>query len=341
MQKHLIRSLAVIAAIGLLVLIAVYAVTETDWGHEQVRRRLQDVVQNNSHGIVRIGRISGNLLKGFTVHDLSVTDSAPLVVVDSLTTSYGLNTLRKKHIEFDDLTLFHPVVVLDRKPGGKWNWDRIFPRDTITPLGLRKTGWGTWVRFTNLTIIDGDLTARSPWAAANKFKGAAAAAVLKKALSDQGRLRLEKVPGGYQKVSSFHTIQAKVPLLRFEDPAYKTRFADVAFARMLAEPFKPPAVAINSLVGKFWFTSDSVWWSSARAVLPASRVAGAGWYDINTNNLRLRVRGDPVATADLRWISPDIPESGKTQSRGRLGGGHQSLRRTKCRRPARERASSR
>jgi translocation and assembly module TamB len=312
MRKHLIRSLAVIAAIALVVLIAVYAVTETDWGHEQVRRRLQDAVQNNSHGIVRIGRISGNLLKGFTVHDLSVTDSsgAPLVTVDSLTTSYGLNTLRKKHIEFDDLTLFHPVVVLDRKPGGKWNWDRIFPRDTITPAGRRKTGWGTWVRFTNLTIIDGDLTARSPWAVANKFKGAAAAAALKKALSDQGRLRIEKVPGGYQKVSSFHTIQAKVPLLRFEDPAYKTRFADVAFARMLAEPFKPPAVAINSLVGKFWFTSDSVWWPSARAVLPASRIAGAGWYDINTNNLRLRARGDPVASADLRWISPDIPERG-------------------------------
>ena len=312
MQKHLIRSLAVIAGIALLLLIGVYAITETDWGREQVRRRVQDAIQNSSHGIVRIGRVSGNLLKGFTVHDLSVTDSsgAPFIAVDSLTTSYGLNTLRRKHIEFDDLTLFHPVIMLDRQPGGKWNWDRIFPRDTITPLGLRKTGWGTWVRFTNMTVVDGDVTVRSPWSVANKFKGAAAAAALKKALSDQGRLRIEKVPGGYQKVSSFHSIQAKLPFLRFEDPAYKTRFADVAFARMLAEPFKPPTAAISSLVGKFWFTSDSVWWSSARAVLPSSKIAGAGWYDINTNNLRLRVRGDPVASADLRWISPDIPESG-------------------------------
>jgi len=313
MRKHLIRTLAVIAAIALLVLIAVYAITETNWGHEQVRRRLQDALQNNSHGIVRIGRISGNLLKGFTVHDISVTDSAgaPLAKADSLTTSYGLNNLRTKHIEFDDLTLFHPVVILDRKPGERWNWDRIFPRDTLTPAGLRKTGWGTWVRFTNLTIVDGDLTVRSPWAVdEKKFTGAAAAEALKKALSDKGRYNLVKVPGGYQKVSSFHSIQAKVPLLRFEDPAYKTRFADVAFARMLAEPFKPPTVAISSLVGKFYFTTDSVWWASARAVLPNSKVAGAGWYDLDTNNLRLRGRGDPVATADMRWISPDIPERG-------------------------------
>ena len=199
MRKHLIRTLGLITIIAMLLVIAVYSITETDWGHEQVRRRLQVALQNNTHGILRIGRISGNLLKGFTLHDVSVTDSAGalLVKADSVTTSYGLNNLRNKHIEFDDLTLFHPTVIFDRKPGERWNWDRIFPRDTVTPAGLRKTGWGTWVRFTNLTIIDGDLTVRSPWTIdEKKFKGAAAAAALKQALSDQGRYNLVKVPGG-------------------------------------------------------------------------------------------------------------------------------------------------
>src|SRR5437867_3453915 len=122
MRTHLIRTLAVIAVIALLVVIGVYAITETDWGREEVRGRLQSAIQGTSHGVVRIGRISGNLLKGFTIHNVSVTDSsgAPFLVVDSLTTTYGLNTLRKKHIEFDDLTLFHPVVTVDRPPGGKW-----------------------------------------------------------------------------------------------------------------------------------------------------------------------------------------------------------------------------
>jgi translocation and assembly module TamB len=319
MRKHLIRTLAVITAIAALLLLAVWAITETDWGHEQVRRRLQAAIQNSSHGIVRIGRISGNLLKGFTVHDLTVTDSsgAPFIDIDSLTASYGLNNLRRKHVEFDDLTLYHPIIVLDRKPGEKWNWDRIFPRDTITPVGQRKTGWGTWVRFTNLTIADGDITVKSPWQVADKFKGAAAAQALKEALSDRGRLKIVKVPGGYQKISSFHKVQAKLPLLQLEDPSLKYRFADVAFAQMLAEPFKPPTIAVESLVGKFWFTSDSLWWTSARVVLPNSKIAGRGWYDVNTNNLRLRVRGDPIASNDLKWISPDLPAEGS----GRLGFG--------------------
>ena len=221
MRKHLIRTLAVIAAIALLVLIAVYAITETDWGHEQVRKRLEAMIQGNAHGIVRIGRISGNLLNGFVVHDLVVTDSSgkPFIKVDSAAGGYSLNTLRQQHVDFDNLRLYHPVIVLDRQPGGKWNWDRIFPRDTLTPSGQKKTGWGTWIKFTNTTIVDGDLTVRSPWAVNTLLKGAAAAAALKLALSDEGRYRLETVPGGYQKVSSFHHLQAKIPVLRLEDPA--------------------------------------------------------------------------------------------------------------------------
>ncbi|HYN83265.1 MAG TPA: translocation/assembly module TamB domain-containing protein [Gemmatimonadaceae bacterium] len=312
MRKHFIRSIAVIAVVALVALIAVYAITRTEWGHEQVRRRLQPALQNNTHGILRIGRISGNLLEGFTVHDLTITDSAgaPFIDVDSLTTNYGLNTLRRKHVEFDNLTLFHPVVVLDRQPGGKWNYDRIYPRDTMTRQGPRPTGWGTWVRFTELIIRDGDLTVKSPWEVDNTLKGAAAAAAFKKSLSEQGRLRIVKVPGGYQKISSFHRILAYMPLLRLEDPAYKTRFADVAVLSMMAEPFKPPTIEVKTLHGKFEFTSDSVWWANARAALPNSRIAGAGLYHIDPNNLHLRLRAAPVATADLRWVDPGIPEDG-------------------------------
>src|SRR5688500_19807566 len=101
MLKYFIRSLAVIAIVALVVLIAVYSITRTEWGHEQVRRRMLQALQNNTHGILRIVRVSGNLLEGFTVHDLTITDSAgaPFVDVDSVTTNYVLNTLRRIHIE--------------------------------------------------------------------------------------------------------------------------------------------------------------------------------------------------------------------------------------------------
>ena len=29
--------------------------------------------------------------------------------------------------------------------------------------GVKPTGWGTWIRFSNVTVANGDLTIRSPW----------------------------------------------------------------------------------------------------------------------------------------------------------------------------------
>src|SRR6476646_1512323 len=165
MRKTLPRVLAVIVVFLLLAWGAVYLIGNTDWGREQVRKRLVALIQGNSHGIVKIGSVSGNLLHGFTAHDLSITDSAqhPFIKVDSLTASYGLRTLFGKKIDFSQVQLFRPVVVIDKQPGGRWNYDIIFPRDTVTRAGVKKTGWGTWIRFSDVTVVDGDLTVRTPW----------------------------------------------------------------------------------------------------------------------------------------------------------------------------------
>jgi translocation and assembly module TamB len=312
MLKGLIRFLMALVIVAILLTIGLFTLTNTDWGREQVRKRVVAALQNNSHGIIKIGKITGNLINGFTAHDLVVTDStgAPLARIDEATGRYSLFSLTSKHVDFDNLKLVRPVFVLDRRPGGIWNYDRIFPRDTMTPAGLRKTGWGTWIRFTHLTIVDGDVTIRSPWAPDSRLAESKRNDVIRQTLGPEGRYVLVKVPEGYQKIAKFHHINATLPLLRFEDPAYKTRRADIESLNMLAEPFRPPLIEVKSLVGGFEFTSDSVWWQDARVTLPNSRLRGGGRYTVANNNMTLRVRADPVAAADLRWIYPRIPERG-------------------------------
>ena len=121
---------------------------------------------------------------------------------------------------------------------------------------------------------------------------------------------LEKVGDGYQKISKFHKINAKLPLLRFEDPTREVRRAEVASLSMIAEPFRPPTADIRSMVGAFDFTTDSVWWENVKVVMPGSRIVGSGRYTVLTNDLTLRARAAPVAMADLRWIYPRTPEKG-------------------------------
>ena len=165
MSKWWVRLLAVIAVVALLLVGAAYLVTNSDWGRERVRRYIVGILQRNSHGIIHIGSVSGNLLNGFTLHDVVITDSAhaPFVKADEIWARYSLGTLRGQKIDFREVRLVRPIVVIDKQPGGKWNYDRIFPRDTVTRTGVKKTGWGTWIRFADVTVLDGDLTVRAPW----------------------------------------------------------------------------------------------------------------------------------------------------------------------------------
>ena len=311
MRRHLIRVLAVVVVLAVLAVIAVFSIANTDWGRGKIRTRAVAMIEGNSHGIVKIGSVSGNLLKGFTLVDLEITDStgAPFIKVDSASGRYGLTALYGKRIDLDAVRLVRPVIVLDKKPGGKWNWDRIFPRDTMTRTGRKRTGWGTRIRFTDVTMIDGDITAKSPWAP-KVARDHNEADVIRTAMGPEGRFLIVTVPNGYQKISTFHHINAKIPLLRLEDPAYRVRHADIASLSMIAEPFRPPQANVRSLVGSFDFTSDSLWWQKASAVLPGSKLSGSGKYNIGNDNLTLRLHADPVASADIRWVYPRIPEQG-------------------------------
>ena len=72
------------ALVGLIIVLslvaiaatAVFVLTGTDWGRERVRRYAQNALNGMIHGRATIGRLSGNLLTGMTVHDFAITDSA-------------------------------------------------------------------------------------------------------------------------------------------------------------------------------------------------------------------------------------------------------------------------
>jgi translocation and assembly module TamB len=314
MRSWWARLLGVLAIVAVLLVGATFLLTNSNWGREQIRRRLVALLQNNSHGLVQVGKVTGNLLKGFTAHDVVITDSAraPFVKADEIWARYSLGTLRGKRIEFYEVRLVRPVIVIDKQPGPneKWNFDRIFPRDTITRAGPRKTGWGTWIRFSNATILDGDITVRSPWEPDRKLAGAEREDAVRRVLGAEGRLKVIRVAKGYQKESRFHRINALLPLVRLEDPAYKNRLIDVAALKMIAEPFNPPVADVRALTGRFEFTGDSVWWRGARATLPNTRLSGDGRYLMTNGDLHLQLHGDPVRPGDIRWALPNLPEEG-------------------------------
>ncbi|HKO14850.1 MAG TPA: hypothetical protein VJU87_01370, partial [Gemmatimonadaceae bacterium] len=310
----------VTAVLGLVALAAIVVVvlTATDWGHERIRRLALGQFGHLVHGQLSIGRISGNLLTGMTLHDVSIRDStgAPFVAAEEISAKYALGALLGKKIWLSDVTVVRPTIVLDRPPGGEWNYQRIFPRSANNQPN-QPPGFGSWIKLENVTVVDGHLIVLSPWHPNAQLSAAAQDSVARAALDGASRLMVVRAPTAdsgqapYQKVVELRAIDAKLPLLLLAEPNAAHRLARVASLRMTALPFRPPAAVVTDMRGDFPFDNDSLWWHGVQATLPASRVSGDGSYAFSSGDMMLKLRGTPAALADLRWLYPRLPSEGQ------------------------------
>ena len=304
----LVIAVLIIAGAGLLVF------TRTDFGRERIRRFAVSTLQGQVDGIVRIGRITGNMLDGITLHDISITDSAgaPLVVAEQISTKYRVLDFANKRIALWDVELVRPLIVIDRQPGeSKWNYEKLFPGDTTTKEDTGP-GWGDWLSFRNVTIVDGRLLIRTPWEPSDELAPEQRAQAADEALAGGTRSHIIRAAnGGLQKEMEFRELNSKMPLVRLADPEETTRLIEVATLQTIAALFNPPDAEIRDLKGRFELTGDSAWWSGMTAKLPASQVSGSGRYTYDSGDMRLRLVGAPVNTADLRWLFPQLPADGE------------------------------
>jgi len=268
--------LGVVVVLALLLVAAVLVLTNTDWGREQLRRRVVAALAGTVHGRFRVGRISGNLLKGITLHDVAIADSAglPFLKADSASVRYGLRSFFSKKIELAGLTLWRPDVVLDRRPGQDWNFARIFPSDTAQADTSTAPGWGDHLVFRTTRVVDGRLEVRLPYAAPDSFPdgrrltAAQKDSAVRAALDTASRAMVVAVPGGYQQVQELRRLDAGFPLLRIAHPDHKTRRVEIDSLRTVAYLFRPPPADIRQVRGALELTGDSLWFRDLAVQLP-------------------------------------------------------------------------
>ncbi len=313
MLLRLFRLLVVLSVVALLGVVGVWLMTNTDFGRERARRFALSAFGGATNGVVRIGAVHGNLLTGATFVGVSITDSAgrPFFRADSLSGTYGIRDFLSKRIQPSDMVLFHPAFVVEKLPGGQWNYNRLWPQLTAKGDPADTVpGFGSWIKFTNLRLIDGRVTVLSPWLPRRGLTPRVRDSVITAALRNESRLKIIRAPGGYQKVVALDSIDAVLPLLRISDPAFKHRLAEVSALRMNAYPFQPPGARITALTGRFEFSSDSLWWKGVQAQLPGSKLQGDGMYALSNGDMRLALDAAPAASDDFRWVMPTFPRTG-------------------------------
>ncbi|CAN5437964.1 hypothetical protein BH24GEM3_BH24GEM3_15100 [soil metagenome] len=304
--------LGVVAVLLLLVLAGVMVITQTNWGREQVRQIALRQIEGAAEGEVRIGRVEGNLLTGIRLADVSIVDTEgrPFIEADTIATRYSLMSFVRQRIVLSDLRMVRPVIVLDKPPGEEWNFARIFPTDTTVERDTLRRGFGSWVLLRDVEIVEGQMTVRSEWTPPDTLGPAERDSAIAVALSEESRPNIQRVPGGFQNIMEFRDLSARFPEMRLADPDSTNILIEVESFRSVALPFRPPAAEVHDLAGRLIMSQDSLWFRDLQARLPGSRLAAEGVYALESAELMLRLRGEPVALADLRFLYPPLPEDG-------------------------------
>ena len=317
LRRALAWIVGAVVALAALAIGVVLVLTNTDWGREQLRKRVVAALGGSVHGRIRLGRISGNLLHDVTLHDLAISDSsgAPFFAVDSAHAHYAISPFLSKQIILDSLALYRPAVTLDRKPGRAWNWQQIFPTDSTQPPS-KTPGFGDYVVLRNARLFDGRVLVRTPYATPDSVRGVPLTAAqkdsaLRVALDTISRALVVPVagmPNAYQRVQEYRDLTGSFPLLNIADPSRKGfRHIEVASLQLTGLPFRPPAVQVRQARGAVDLTSDSLWFRNVTAELPASRATLTGNYNLNTGDLRISGSAPQVTLADVRVAYPTLP----------------------------------
>ncbi len=309
------RRLAKVAAIVLGTLLALAAIVlfvllDTQFGHEKVGNFAVSQIQNAIHGRLTVPNVEAGL-SGATFHDVTLTDAKgrPFLRAKEVHARYDLRHLLHKRIYLSSLELVDPVMVLSRPPGEDWNFKRIFGGGA-PPQPNAPPGYGSWVRFRNVTIDNGEIIVKEAWSPPDSLPAATRRKRLTDALAGRTRWRVERAPGGYERIMRFHDVDGRLATLRLANPEHEGIFADVARLNMIAEPYLPPAAHVRNVEGRFWFANDTLRVRDGRLRLPGSVLTGSGMYAVQEQDVRLTGTASPLRLGDVQWVRPSLPDEG-------------------------------
>jgi len=308
--------LAVVVGPIVLGALIVFVLATTPWGNERVRRVVVSQANKRITGELSIYRLRGNLLSGGTLTNVQLLDSLkhPVFAARGVNVHYGLMAALAGRVVIESLELDTAVIVLDKRPGARWNFQSLMRPSTTPKDTTRKSAPP---ELSNITIRHGRFIYRRPWTPDSTLSAAARDSAVAKALALDARKRTIRVPGGYQRTLDYRNIDARLPVITLAHDGKPTA-VQIGALSMIAEPYRPPSIDVRSLVGTLYASKDSLWWRGAHMVMPGSNVTGDGTIGFHRSGFRLDLTGSPVALADLRWLDPKLTAAGGGTLRYRM-----------------------
>jgi hypothetical protein len=295
----------------LIALVAVAAITRTDWGRGQVLELTLTALGGRLNGVLEVDRLEGNVLTGARLYDITLTDaeSVPLLQADSAYLEYDLPTFLGGDVVINRLVLYDPELLLVRLPTDTlWNYQKIL-QDTSQQTG------GAARRATlieQLRLVSADVTVRLPWEPDESLSPAAQRRELREALMDTSRLVVDSVAGGYLRTMVFEVDEARLSSLSVapDERGGTSLVVDTAAGRAFI--YREPALRFLHVKGELGLRDGIMRYRAPIIVLPDSRAESVGVVDVTGDDpaYDLALTVEAAALADLQWLFPTLPDEG-------------------------------
>ncbi|MGQ0815206.1 MAG: translocation/assembly module TamB domain-containing protein, partial [Gemmatimonadota bacterium] len=299
-QRALVYVVAGIATGLLVALMAVLAMSRTEFGMERARRFAIGWLAERVDGEVQVGSIGGRgLLGGLTLRDMHIIDKRgrPFMRIDSAIIAYNWRTLARGQIVIEHATLFNPEIYFEQLPGDSiWNYQHVFP-DRRQPGAA--AGPPRLIRFDEARVVNGSAVVRIPFESATE-------------LAEAGeRTVIDTVPGGFAKVMRFDSLHGELSRVIWESPIEPGRLFDVRTMRGRGFVWREP-MHVTGLRGTITIRDTVVAFDVPDFRLPSSRagVVGRVVMEEGMNFFDVRVDMRNVAFRDLDWLYPRLPDNG-------------------------------
>ena len=301
---------AAFAGVVLVAVLAVWAVTNTEWGLERVRQLVVAQVRGSVRGRLFVGRLSGSLLGDLQVDSVEIrgADDSLFIATGPVRVTYDVRDLIDRRIFLRSVDVVRPKLRVKEFRDGSWNWKKIFPPSRAKAPVSPTRGFGDWVMIDTLAVHDGALLFVQPW---TPPAGATAAIrdSLLRAARGMHELRRDG-PEGWEKLYRWVNAELAVSHARLAHPDSVGQAFQIAAARAVETE---PSFFIRNARGLVRKNDDTVWVDLPELALAASKGAAKGvvwWGGGKPQQWDMRIRGDSACMSDYGWIYATLPRTG-------------------------------
>ena len=306
-----LSSAIALLAMGLVVVLLVVGLTQTDYGRARIRDLVHEQLTSRVQGKLHVGRLSGGFFTGVTIDSLEIRDAQDSLFVASgpITVEYDPRDILDQRLLLRHVHVARPVVRLEEHDDGVWNFRRIFPAGPRQPPRQRQRGFGDFIVIDSATVVGGRVQLTKPWRPSDTLRGPVLDSVIAHNLARADAV-IREAGEGYTRTWRWEEIDWASSGVRLADPDSIGRRFGIARLSMVEQD---PPFRFRDVRGAIRLHHDSLWLDIDHFDLPGSTGRAEGklvWGGGIPMRYDIRVVGDSVSMADVAWVYPTLPRTG-------------------------------